>query len=125
MNGHPRSLNVAGLVSGSIARNSRLKQHVPVYTANQNVSAGYSSTAMEVFKSSLENSGQDAISKTLNETNISLHKSGDHEEEDSESAVAEEDLVCGESGGVEIVKEEVEGTDWTPDSLEESEEECI
>ena len=106
-----------------------MKHQMPTVTVNmnnENASVKYTSTALQLFKSSFKKSCQGPISRVLNATqlpgyqtpdqvetvtdnNMFFHKSRDNEEEDSESAVAEEDLVSGE-----IVKEEAESTDSAP-----------
>ena len=117
-------------------KTNRVKQEIPTCTVNNvNVSLKYRSSALKLFKSSLEKSCQDPIFPVLNatqlqppgysktdqveiveENDISFHKSCDNEEEDSESAVAEEDLL-------EIFKEEeAESTDSAPQKESDEEE---
>ena len=79
----------------------------------------YSSRAMDLFKSSLEESCQDATSRVLNATQLPGYPtpgqhdeavegddSGELEDEDSESAVDEDDIVY-----EDFVKEEAEASE--------------
>ena len=88
------------------------------YKEKANSSVKYSSRAMELFKSSLEESCQDPTSRVLNATQLpgypmlAQHEAvegdvrGELEAEDGERAIDEDDLVFEES-----IKEEAEASE--------------
>ena len=113
--------NDGGLEAGSRPQINQMKQEIPTDTMNKdyvNASVKYSPLALELYKSSLENSGQDPMCEPIINRGSVIQLSQTSSEpkpnqvveenrgKSSESVVAGEDLFYGET-----LKEEGERTD--------------